>query len=157
LTAQSLYQLGDVALARGDTAAAESFYRQALAIQEKLSPGSNSHAQTLAALARTERRRRKTENAATLFQQALQALESQTARLGGREEVPYVFRLRHADYYADYIDLLFEQKQYAVAFHVAERSRAQSFLEMLSAARVDVSRGIDPGLLARKRSLEQAI
>lgn len=155
--AVTLQQMGDITQARGQLATAEKFYRQALSIRAQLTPGSAKHAGTLASLARVLRRSGKLVEAADLFEQALQALESQTARLGGTEEARSVFRARHADYYSEYIDVLFQQHWYAQAFHVAERSRAQSFMEMLSVARVNVDKGIDPALLARKRHLEQAI
>src|SRR5262249_16847378 len=80
-----------------------------------------------------------------------------TARLGGAEEARSDFRADHASYYADYIDLLLAQKQPARALHVAERSRAQSLLEMLSSSHIDVSKGVDPDLLSQKRHLEQSI
>src|SRR5215813_1776574 len=153
----TFHQLGDVAQARGQLAAAEKFYRRAIEIRARLAPGSTGHAETLVALARIFQHMKDWNAASTLFDQALVSIESQTARLGGAEETRYAFRAGHARYYADYIDVLFAQKEYALAFHVAERSRAQSLLEMLTAGRVDVYRGVDPGLLAQKRRLEQSI
>ena len=153
----TLTQLGDIKQAQNDEAGAESLYRQALEIREKLAPGSTSHSESLAALARILWHRQEWDAAARLFDQALQALESQTARLGGTEEVRSSFRANRARYYADYIDLLIARKQPALALHVAERSRAQSFLEMLSAAHIDVNKGVDPDLLSQKRRLEQSI
>jgi CHAT domain-containing protein/Tfp pilus assembly protein PilF len=156
-TALTLNQLGDVAQANGDLAGAESLYRQALKIREEISPGSINHAESLASLARNTRLRGQLDTAAPLYDRALQAFESQAARLGGVEEARSGFRARHAAYYADYIELLFRQKQSALAFDVAERARAQSFLEMLSAGRIDVRQGVDAGLLSQERRLQQAI
>src|SRR5262249_23063717 len=146
LTAITLTQLADIKQSGNDVDGAEKLNRQALAIREKLAPGSTSHAESLAALARILWRRGDGDAAERFFDQALQALESQTARLGGAEEARSDFRADHASYYADYIDLLLAQKQPARALHVAERSRAQSLLEMLSSSHIDVSKGVDPDL-----------
>ncbi len=156
-TADALHSLGDVLLERGDLAKAEDYYRRALAIREKLAPRSMSHAETLAALAGVARRIQKVESAAKLYEQALDALEGQTARLGGANDVRAAFRATHAAYYKEYIDLLMLQKQPELAFQVLERSRARSLLEMLAEAHIDVHKGVDTGLLEQERSLRGEI
>jgi CHAT domain-containing protein/Tfp pilus assembly protein PilF len=150
--AESLNNLGDVASARGDLATGEEYYRRASTIREKLSPGSKDHAETLAALAKIMLRKGQLDAAAPLFDQALKALESQTAQLGGSEDTRSSFRAKYLSYYHDYIDLLIRQKQPELAFQVLERSRAQTLLEMLVAAHINVHKGIDPALLDQERS-----
>jgi len=155
--ADILINLGDVVLQRGNLGNAERYYRQALAIRQVLTPGSTNHAEALAVVAGIMLRKQQLDVAAQLFEQALNALESQTARLGGAEEVRAVFRAKHARYYRDYIDLLVAQKRPVRAFEVLERSRARTLLEMLSAAHVDIRKGVDAALLQRERSLQSDI
>jgi CHAT domain-containing protein/Tfp pilus assembly protein PilF len=155
--AESLNGLGDLARDRHDLAEAERDYRGALAIRENLAPGSRGHAESLAALAWIRRHEQQLDAAAELYERALAALESETARMGGTEEVRSAFRARHAAYYADYMELLLAQHKPELAFQVLERSRAQTFLEMLSEARLDIRRGAAPDLLERERSLRQSL
>ncbi len=151
--ADALQNLGNWARKSGDLGKAEQYHRQALAIRAKLAPGSKLHAESLAEVASILRENQQTEQASQLYAQAINALEEQTARLGGSEEIRSGFRSRHSAIYREYIDLLLAQKQDELAFQVLERSRAQSLIAMLNAARIDVHNGVDAALLARKRSL----
>lgn len=155
--ADSLKGLAAVAHERHDLAKAEQYGRRAVAIQEKLAPGSIDHAEALAALASILRDKQEPAAAARLFEQALAALETQTTHLGGSQDARSEFRATHSGYFKDYIDLLIAQKKIEEAFHIAERWRARSLLEMLAAARVDIHHGADPGLLERERSLQQSL
>ncbi len=149
--------MGDLALKSHDQAKAEEYYRHALAIREKLAPGSSLHAESLAAVASILRDQNQLDAAAQFFAQAVSALERQTARLGGSEEVRSGFRANHSDIYRDYVDLLLAQKQTQRAFEAVERSRARVLLEMLLASRVDVRKGADPALLEQERSLQESL
>ena len=128
----SLYSLGQLAFERGDLTKAEECYRESLRIREKLAPGSAKQAETLAALGQVKRRRRQFDAAAQLFDQAVNALEHQTVHLGGTEAVRSRFRSQYAGYYRDYSDILLAESKTQLAFHVVERSRARSLLEMLA-------------------------
>jgi CHAT domain-containing protein/tetratricopeptide (TPR) repeat protein len=151
--ASSFNNLAGLFMERGDLVQAESYYRQAGAIEEKLAPESKAHAEVLASLAGIMLRKGQSDGAASLLDQALTALESQTAHLGGSEDVRSNFRAKYLGYYRDYVDLLIRQKQPELAFQVLERSRARTLLEMLNEAHVDVHKGVEAGLLQRKRSL----
>ncbi len=155
--AESLAELGDVARDRGDFVKAEDYYRQARVIDETLAPASKEYAEVLADLAGIRLRKGELDLAAPLFEQALNALESQTAHLGGSEDVRSNFRAKYLTYYQDYIDLLIRQKQPEHAFQVLERSRARSLLEMLAESHIDVRKGVDAALLERERSLQADI
>jgi CHAT domain-containing protein/Tfp pilus assembly protein PilF len=155
--AGSLNDLADLFRDRGEWAKAEQYYRRSLAIREKLAPGSIVHAETLAALAGIMRETNQAEAAMQLYGQALNALESQTARLGGGDEIRTGYRAKHGGFYKDYIDLLIDQKQTELAFQVMERSRARTLVEMLTNAHVDIRQGIDPSLLKQERMLQQAL
>jgi CHAT domain-containing protein/tetratricopeptide (TPR) repeat protein len=152
--AASLEMLGDAVSDRGNLPKAEEYYQQALIIWEKLARGSIGHSQTLAALARIALRKQQLDAAAELYQEALNVFESQTAQLGGSEEVRFGFRATHESYYKEYIDLLMIRKQPEIAFHIMERWRARTLLEMLATAHIDVHRGVDSVLLNQERSLQ---
>ena len=68
------------------------------------------------------------------------------------------------DLYKLHIDLLMRlhRRQPAAGFDVAalkvnEQARARSLIDMLAEASADVRQGVDPGLLARERSLQQML
>jgi CHAT domain-containing protein len=153
LMAESLQSLCDLALARGDLIQSKSNCQRALAIREKLAPGSIDHANTLAGLARIARREGQLDKATTYYQQSLDALESQAARLGGSTDVRAGFRAKHEDYYREYIDLLVSQNKPELAFVALERSRARALLETLAGAQIDIRKGAEPALLERERGL----
>ncbi|HTC95029.1 MAG TPA: CHAT domain-containing protein [Terriglobales bacterium] len=153
--AWSLQHLGDLALKRHDWKAAEEQYHQALALQEKQAPVSLEHAETLAALAGIERRRKQFDDAARLYKEALDVFESQTAMLGGSEDIRSRFRAQHAGFYHDYMDLLISEKKPDQAFQILERWHARTLQEMLAAAHVDIHTGVDPGLIQQERRLRQ--
>ncbi|HEY6252682.1 MAG TPA: CHAT domain-containing protein [Candidatus Angelobacter sp.] len=149
-----LKSLGHLARDRGDLAGAEAYYRRALAIREGIGHGSREHAETLGALAGVVRRTQNVDGAADFYQQALNVLESQTAHLGGSENVRSGFRATHESYYKEYIDLLMSRNQPVLAFQIVERSRARTLLELLATSHLDVRKGVDPALLDQERNLK---
>ena len=155
--ALALQGLAELAQKRHDPAKAEEYYHQALAIQSKLAPESNEYKDSLASLADLVRSKGETDSALQLYEQALNAFEGQTAHLGGTEETRSNFRAKHAGYYRDYVDLLLAQDRPDRAFEVLEHFRARTLLEMLSAAHVNIQRGVDRNLLERERSLQADI
>jgi CHAT domain-containing protein/Tfp pilus assembly protein PilF len=155
--AETFNLLGYVSRDHGDLDEAEEYERKALAIREKLVPGSIRHAESLALLAGTMRLKGQPDSAAQLFEQALNALENQTARLGGAEDIRSGYRAIYASYYADYIDLLMAEKAPELAFEVFERSRGRTLLEMLTEAHLDIRKDVDPALLERERSLREKL
>src|SRR5258708_9723244 len=100
--------------------------RQAVDNREKYAPGTTAHAEILAALAGIMRHKNQLEEATQLYERALNALEDQTTRLGGRDELRTGFRANHAAYYKDFIGLLVAQKQPELAFQVLERFHART-------------------------------
>ena len=155
--AEVLHDLGDVSSKKGDWKKAEDYYRQALAIFEKLAPGKEDCAEALASLAAALQHQGESQAAAELYRRAIDTLETQSARLGGTNRVRADFRASHIEMFNDYIDLLVSLKQPETAFHVLERSRAQTFLEMLNAGHLDIRRGVDPSLLESERSLRETL
>src|SRR5579859_1129915 len=153
--AGTLHSLGDLASNRHNFAEAEQYYRRALTIQEKQVPGTRIHAWGLFALGGALREEQKLDSATELFAQGIDAVESQSARLGGTQEVRSGFRAVYEDNYKGYIDLLIHQKRPELAFYVLESSRARTLLEQLATAHVDIHHGGEPVLLQRERSLRE--
>src|SRR4029077_8651664 len=149
--------LGELSIKRGDLANAEKYYRSALAIQERVCPGTKLFAETMAALGRIYSQENDSGRAAYFFKKALAALDSQTSRLGGSQTTRSDFRAQYTTFYRDYIEILVSRHEPDLAFHMLERSRARSLLEMLSTAHVDLHSGAAPELLEREHSLRSDI
>jgi CHAT domain-containing protein/Tfp pilus assembly protein PilF len=152
--AESYLTLGDLARQRGDLNTAERYCREAVERWRKLAPENIYTAESLASLAEVMRDKQQLDNAAQLFNDALALLDKQITRLGGTSDVRAGFRARHANYYADYIDVLVRQNQLELAFQILERSRARSLLEMLAESNIAIREGVEPSLLERERLLE---
>jgi CHAT domain-containing protein/Flp pilus assembly protein TadD len=149
-----LHSLGELAWRRGDTALAERHFRQALDIRTNLVPGTEPQAETLVALARVLRKQDRLNDAARLFEQAINALDGVTARLGGSEEIRAGYRASHESYFKEYIDLLIEQHRPDLALEVGERSRARIFLDMLAESHLNLHQGVDQSLVEREHELQ---
>jgi CHAT domain-containing protein/tetratricopeptide (TPR) repeat protein len=154
--AECLNEFGSVSEITGDLEAAEEFYSRALAVREK-APETKDYADTLLAIAGIKLKRKHVDEASSFFERGLSALESQVRHLGGGEELRSNFRTRYATYYSDYLDLLVRQAKPEQAFQVLERSRAQTLLEVLAGAHIDIRNGVAPALLQQERSLAAAL
>ena len=87
------------------------------------------------------------------LRRAIEAVESQTARLGGSEERRSQFRAGFAALYRDEVEILLAQRRDADAFQMLERSRARSLLEMLAERDLVFTADISPELRdARQRN-----
>ena len=148
--AGSLNNLGNVAEGRSDLAAAEGFHNRSLAINERVAPDSLVVATSLNNLGRVFRQRGSLEAAREYFCKAVDTLESQISRLGGSEATRSYFGALYGGYYRDCLEALIRANQPTQAFHVLERSRARSLLEML-AERDLVLAGGPPAELDRER------
>jgi CHAT domain-containing protein/tetratricopeptide (TPR) repeat protein len=155
--AEILSSLGDLFHDMGKPADAEKYYRHSLAIFEKLAPGSIFQADAQAGLAGAMKGRGQLDQAAELYAQALATLETQTVRLGGDAESRTDFRAKHAQYYANYVEVLIALNHPEKAFEVLERSRARTLLETLASAHVDVDQHADATLVEKERSLRADI
>ncbi|HEY6250428.1 MAG TPA: tetratricopeptide repeat protein [Candidatus Angelobacter sp.] len=154
--ARLLMRLASLLGRSGDLSAAETDYRQALAMIERLVPTSLTHIEALAGLASNLRRQGKVELASRYYREALTGIEG-NMQLGGIEEDGSRYRAKYSAVYREYSDLLVKQGQTELAFEFAESSRARSLLEMLSRARVDFRRGLDPLLAEQERKLKQRL
>lgn len=130
--AMGLSHLGLVALERGDLKSALDFYQRAHASLELRSPGTADEARMLQQLGRLHRRMKDPVRSAQLLNRAVEALESQVGRLGGSEGMQAEFRAKYEEIYRDAIEVELELGHAAAAFHLVERSRARSFLMLLT-------------------------
>lgn len=145
--------LGRVLRSRGDAVAAGEAFRRALAIQTKLAPkGSYVAARLLHDLGVTERLGGRQEPVAEQLCAALDALEAQEARLGGRDEARLAFGEKYAGYYHDCMEALLRLNRPEKALHVLERSRARLFLDLLAERDLRLTADV-PAQLARERQL----
>src|SRR6185503_19568834 len=103
-----------------------------LAIFERNAPNSAAHAFALRRVGRLARDRGELARAATAYSQALDAVEAQSARLGGSNEVRTAFAGQRRAIYLEYVDILISLGQTDRAFDVLERSRARALLMMLA-------------------------
>ena len=131
LAALASNNLGQVALARGDMESAATHLHRALEITQTLAPGSWFEAEALKALGELHAGREPLL-AVRFFDRSIEALESQIGKLGGSHETRGRFRARRNSVYHDAITLRLKLGNAAQAFHLVERSRAQSFLALLA-------------------------
>jgi CHAT domain-containing protein/Tfp pilus assembly protein PilF len=129
--ANILQNLGAVALRRGDFTSVDTNFRKTLMIEENLVPGSLAEAYTLHFLGRALSTKGSVD-AASYLARAVDALENQTAHLGGTEDIQSSFRAKYAVFYRELEDALLAQKQPQEAYRVSERYRARSLLHMLA-------------------------
>jgi CHAT domain-containing protein/Tfp pilus assembly protein PilF len=155
--ATRLERLGDIAQERRNLTQAERYYARAAEILVKVAPSGAHYAETLADLAHASRLEGNLEAARNHYEEALKALENQTARLGGSSEVRASFRAKHEKIYREYADVLLSLNHPELAFETVERSRARTLLEILAAAQADIRRGADPELIVKERSLQATL
>ncbi len=122
-----LLQLGSPA----DLRLAEKMVRRALAIYERVVPGTAEEADALGLLGRLERRLGRTAEAERHFTQALEALDRSVRRLGGSDLDETRFRAQFARLYQEAIELQVEAGAPREAYRTLERFRARSLLDLL--------------------------
>jgi CHAT domain-containing protein len=148
--ASSLSRLGMVAEARGDLSLALDHHQRAHVIYGRLAPGTIDEALALQQLGRLYHRTQRLDQAAQHLVQAIEALESQVGRLGGSQDLQANYRARHEEIYRDAIEIELKRGHNAEAFHLIERSRARSFLTLLSERDLAFSSEV-PAALERSR------
>ena len=127
-----LNNLGLLAADHNQLNQAVEYHEAALKILRRLAPASSEEANVLYTLANIRRIQKRSREALNLFYKALEALENQIKRFGRTQNLQANFRAERVDYYRDTIALLVESHQETNAFHVLERSRAQTFLTQLA-------------------------
>jgi CHAT domain-containing protein len=146
--------LAHLALKRGDLEAAGAGFQKALATSSLITPGSEDEANDLHGLGAVERRRGRYAEAAELFRRAIDAIETQTGRLGASEDVRSGFKAEFKPYYVDYLETLLELGREAEAFQAGERYRARSFLAMLAERDLALGGDIPEGLAREAQDVD---
>ncbi|WP_229485546.1 hypothetical protein [Nostoc favosum] len=120
-------------------------------------------ANTLFNMAFLERSQGNLQQAQTHIQAAIEIIEDLRTKIANKElRASYFASVQN--YYKFYTDLLMElhkkdpSKGYdALALEVSDRSRARVLIELLTEAKIDIKKGIDPTLLAEERRLQWQI
>jgi CHAT domain-containing protein len=138
------------------------YLHQALALFSKVEDRSGEAA-TLYAIARVERDRANLREAYVLLGRALNIVESLRNTVDLRELRTSYFT-EFQKYYEFGVDLLFRlhrqepsERHLAEALQLNERSRARTFLEILSEAGIAVRQGVDPVLFEQERKLQEVL
>lgn len=152
-TAGAYDALASVAYEKGDYDATAKYIEQALHIAQKLAPGSTQHARALYGMGIVARKRRELTKAADYLQRAVEALETQSGRLGGTADTKAAFRAGYAPLYRELMEVLLELKKNGEALHILERSRAQSLLTMLAERDLVFSADVPPELEEERRRI----
>jgi CHAT domain-containing protein/Tfp pilus assembly protein PilF len=147
-----LRDLGEIVARRGHLQEALALQSRALELQRKLLPEGNNgeQAKTLYSLGRVERRMGRSQNGIRDLCRAVDILDRQWARLGGAPEAKTSFVSAFAAYYQACLEGLIELRRPAEAFHVLERGRARSFLELLAERDLRLA-DLPPELAAERR------
>jgi CHAT domain-containing protein/Tfp pilus assembly protein PilF len=132
LISSILEGMGTLSLKRGNLPQAEEFFARTLAIREKVAPDSADVGVTLNDLGQVYRQSRQLAKAADSFCRATEVFDRQRKRLGGTLEERSAFGGTTAEPYRDCLAALVDLGRPEEAFHVLERGRARSFLDLLA-------------------------
>ncbi|MES1240368.1 MAG: CHAT domain-containing protein [Acidobacteriota bacterium] len=145
-----LRHLGELDARRGRFQDAVTLHRRALDLQRRVAPETTGEAEALHALGLAERLGGRRDEAARDLCRAADVLDLQRPRIGGTQEAKASFEASFGDYYQACLEGLVDLGRPAEAFHVLERSRARSFLALLSERDLHLP-GLSPELDRERR------
>ncbi|QSJ19671.1 CHAT domain-containing protein [Nostoc sp. UHCC 0702] len=160
--ATTLKNIGLAHESLGEKQEALKYFNQALPIT-RATVDRQGEAYTLFYIAFLERSQGNLQQAQTHIQAAIEIIEDLRTKIANKElRASYFASVQ--DYYKFYTDLLMQlhkkdpSKGYdALALEVSDRSRARVLIELLTEAKIDIKKGIDPTLLAEERRLQLQI
>ncbi|MBB6144081.1 CHAT domain-containing protein/tetratricopeptide (TPR) repeat protein [Silvibacterium bohemicum] len=162
IEAACLRSLGEIALAAGDTDAAQKQFEQSDKL-DATTLDKREQAHLMADRARLERMLGHLEQARTDIESAVSTIESSRTGIRSAESRTSYFD-NQRDYYDFYISLLMQmdrlhpgQSYAASAFNISERARARSLLDTLHESGVETDRGVAPAFIGRERELSNQI
>ncbi|HEU4781203.1 MAG TPA: CHAT domain-containing protein [Steroidobacteraceae bacterium] len=123
--ANTLTSRGDARLTLGLADAAQADLVRALAIYDRLAPGSHARAECLHSLGRIARQQGDTAAAMDYFRRAIDVLDAQLSHLGGSDEARSSYSAYFSSYYKDYVELLLRSRRAPEAFETLERYRGR--------------------------------
>ena len=141
---------------------AQDHFQQALRLRRStIDP--RREAETLYHLARAEQGLGAKDAARQSMEASLAIADTLRSKFAS-QEMRAAYQATQQEVYESYIDLLMQlhrerptENFHAVALQASERARARSLLELLTEARADIRRGVEPSLLAREQSLQQQL
>ena len=146
----------------GDTDKALGYFNEALTLRRVVGDPKGVAA-TMSQIARVQRDKGRLVEAHFITEGVLAIVESQRSRIGS-QQLRATYFASMQQYREFYIDLLMRmhkedpsEKLVREAFNASETGRARSLLELLTEASTEIRHGVDPALLARERSLGEAI
>ena len=145
-------ELGRLARRQGRLEDAGRHLAQALELRRRLAPGSLSEASAWREMGLLLGARGELAPAADHLVRALDILEVQIGRLGSSQRVRGGFRAASRDFYRDAVDALLDLDLGEAAFHVLERYRARSLLELLAEKEL-LTTELPAELVVRRRQL----
>ena len=158
----TLNNIGRVYEALGDKQQALNYYNQSLPLSRQVGDKSGE-ATTLYNIAKAERDRGNLQQALTQIKAAIDIIEDLRTKVDSQDLRTSYFASKQ-DVYKFYIDLLMQLhkkeplKGYnALALHASESSRARGLIELLTEARADIRKGVDPKLLEEEKGLQLKI
>ena len=160
--AHILKSIGDVFEELGQRAQAMAHYQQALSLMQAVTDR-RGEVLTLYSLARTQRNMGQLAEARSHIEKSLGLIESlRTKVVSPSWRISYVTTVyQHYEFYIDLLMRMHRQNPgYGynhLALEVNEHARAKTLLENLSAARLDIRRGVDPELMKQENQLKQRL
>jgi CHAT domain-containing protein len=161
-TATTLNHIGENYRDLGQHEKALDYFNEALALRQTIGD-QNGEAATQSDLARLERNRGTFLDARRRIEAALAAIESLRFKVVSQHLRASLFASvqQYREFYIDLLMRLHKQSPAehfdAAAFEASETGRARSLLELLAEAHVEIREGVDASLLARERTLLEAI
>ncbi|NOZ60256.1 MAG: tetratricopeptide repeat protein, partial [Calditrichaeota bacterium] len=146
---------GNLYFERKDYPQALSYYNEGLQIGEKIGSPENIW-KAYYGIGRTMEKKGKNQQAAKSYHQAIEKIESIRAKLKANT-LKESFLDDKIDVYNSMINLLLKMGRKKDAYEYLERSKARSFLDILSTGHVNIAKGITPQRLQRKKDLERKL
>jgi CHAT domain-containing protein/Flp pilus assembly protein TadD len=160
--ATTLNNIGLVYDDLGEKQKALEFYNQALLLRRAVRD-QGGEVTTLSNIGVVYKQEGRLPEAANVIQNAITIVEDLRTKLSDPDLKASYFSTVQ-DIYQLYIDLLMQMHQqqpnagYNIqALEVSERSRARSFIDLLTEARANIRQGIDPQLVAQERQVQQQL
>jgi len=160
--ANTLNNIGKVYEALGDKQQARNYLNQSLPLWRQVGDKAGE-ATTLYNIAKAERDRGNLQQALTQIQAAINIIEDLRTKVDSQDLRTSYFASQQ-DVYKFYIDLLMQlhkqepSKGYnAEALHATESSRARGLIELLTEARANIRKGVNPKLLEEEKDLQLKI
>ena len=159
---QAILDLGRAYQALSDEKRAAELFLQALSLSRQRKT-LIAEAVAQSAVARLERDRGHLPEAAAAIEAALHIIETIRPKVAS-QRLRVSFFASKREYYDFYIDLLMrwyeedgQASHLAAALAASEQARARGLLDLLAEGRIDVRRGIDPGLKKREEEVANRI